>query len=147
MSAKHPHNAKTSQPLPIPPRVRRIPKPGKRSFFGKLSRSQRRQLIAWLRGGLTYRAAAARLKSEFGVVTSNASMSAIWHKFCAPVSAVATPVEASKPVVWDVTICARFPGQPAAPGYTVSFTLPSIPAVKTRMGFVKSSPRQKGQRR
>jgi hypothetical protein len=51
----------------------------------KITRSQRRALLAWLNDrSVTYDIALARLKSKFGIVSSSGAVSAFWRRNCLP---------------------------------------------------------------
>jgi hypothetical protein len=115
---------KSFAPASLPVRVRRKPKPGLTGFERRLTGEQYRTLTRWLRDGISYAVIIARIADEWNLPVSAGTLSTFYHRWVKLPEAGTAPHPLNTPVVFDLTVCARMPGQAAANEYRVSFTLP-----------------------
>jgi hypothetical protein len=118
-------------PVVLPVRVRRKPKPGLTGFERRLTGEQYRTLTTWLRNGVPYSIVIPRIADLWNMRVSSGTISTFYHRWVRLPEAGPAPHPLNSPVVFDILICARMPGQPAASEYRVSFTLPPQRGSKT----------------
>jgi hypothetical protein len=80
---------------------------------------------------MSYEKAVARIKQWWGLKTSGAALSQFFHRHCEPPKAGPPPSLAGSPIILDLTICVRLPGEAAAANYIARITLPA-PFAKER---------------